>query len=439
MRINVFGLGYVGCVTAACLAHDGHNVTGIEINPIKVDLLRSGHSPIIEPGLEELVSEVVKTGHLTVSTESFLDFNDSKISLVCVGTPSKDNGSLNTQFVENVCQEIGLALASKKEYHLVVIRSTVLPGTVEEKLIPILEEYSGHRAGYDFGVCMNPEFLREGSAINDFYHPGQVVIGELDIRSGDIIAELYKSIDSPLTRTTIRTAEMVKYSCNTFHAIKVAFANEIGNLCKAQGIDGQKVMEIFIKDRQLNISSNYLIPGFAFGGSCLPKDLRAILHRSKELDVESILLNAILPSNQKQIDSAIQLVEKTGCKKIGILGLSFKPGTDDLRESPIITLAETLLGRGYQIQIFDEKLQLSKLVGQNKIFLERELPHIASLLALTIEQLVSQSDVIVIANSGKAFYGISQLLKDDQIVIDLVGIAKNEGKATPNNYQGICW
>jgi GDP-mannose 6-dehydrogenase len=439
MRISVFGLGYVGCVTAACLAHDGHQVIGIEINPTKVELLRSGYSPIIEPGLEELVKEGINSGNLKVSTESQDNIQESDISLICVGTPSKDNGSLNTQFVENVCSDIGLLLSSKRRYHVVVVRSTVLPGTVEEKLIPILEEKSGLRAGIDFGVCMNPEFLREGSAINDFYHPGQVVIGELDTRSGDIVAKIYDAVESPLTRTTIRTAEMVKYACNTFHAIKVVFANEIGNLCKAQGIDGQKVMEIFIKDRQLNISDNYLRPGFAFGGSCLPKDLRAILHRSKELDIDSMLLTSVIASNQKQIEKAIQLVEKSGCKKIGILGLSFKPDTDDLRESPIITLAETLLGRGYQIHIFDEKLQLSKLVGQNKIFLERELPHIASLLAPNIEQLVSQSEVIVIANGSKTFQRVTELIVDGQMMIDLVGIAKNDGKSPQMNYQGICW
>lgn len=439
MKISVFGLGYVGSVTAACLSHEGHEVIGVEINPVKVNELKTGKSPISEPGLEEMIKDCVRSGALRISSNSQEAIQNSDISLICVGTPSKENGNLNTQFVENVCHEIGLALAGKQKYHVVVVRSTVLPGTVEEKLIPLLQKHSGHQAGINFGVCMNPEFLREGCAIYDFYHPGQIVIGEFDRQSGDLLNEIYYSIDAPITRTTIRVSEMVKYTCNVFHAVKVSFANEIGNLCKAQGIDGQKVMEIFVKDQQLNISSKYLIPGFAFGGSCLPKDLRAITYRSKELDIDSLLLNSVLPSNQKQIENAIKLVEKTGYKKIGILGLSFKPDTDDLRESPTITLAETLIGRGYRIQIFDEKLELTKLIGQNKIYLERELPHIASLLTPSMEQLISSSEVIVITTASKSFCQCSKLLNGKQILIDLVGISKNDMKDQQSNYQGICW
>jgi GDP-mannose 6-dehydrogenase len=369
MRISIFGLGYVGCVTAACLSHDGNTVIGVDVNPLKVELIRSGQSPVVEPGLDELVAEGVRSGNLKVSLDSLTAVHKSDVSLICVGTPSNDNGSLKTAYVENVCRELGTALAQKGRYHVVVIRSTVLPGTVEDRLIPLIEQFSGLHAGVDFGVCMNPEFLREGSAIDDYYHPSLVVIGELDQRSGEIVQQLYESVESTVIRTAIRSAEMVKYASNAFHALKVVFANEIGNFCKAQGIDGQEVMKIFIQDRQLNISPTYLMPGYAFGGSCLPKDLRALLYRAKELDVESPVLNSVMLSNHKQVELGIKMVERTGCKKIGILGLSFKAGTDDLRESPIITLAETLLGRGYRIRIFDEKLQLSRLVGANKLFL----------------------------------------------------------------------
>jgi GDP-mannose 6-dehydrogenase len=289
--------------------------------------------------------------------------------LICVGTPSSGNGSLKLDYVEIVCREIGTALASKPDYHVVIVRSTVLPGAVEERLIPLLEQHSGRQAGIHFGVCTNPEFLREGSAIADYLHPSFVVIGELDRRSGDIVQELYQSVDAPVIRTAIRAAQMVKYASNAFHALKVVFVNEIGNLCKAHAIDGQEVMEIFNQDRQLNISTAYLKPGFAFGGSCLPKDLRALLYKAKRVDVECPLSSAVLPSNQKHVELGMGLIEKTGHKKIGILGFSFKAGTDDLRESPAIILAETLLGRGYQVRIFDEKVQLSRLVGANKSFM----------------------------------------------------------------------
>jgi GDP-mannose 6-dehydrogenase len=438
MRISIFGLGYVGCITAACLARDGHTVIGVDVNLLKTELLNAGRSPVMEPGLDELVGLVVKSRSLLTSPDSQMAVQDSEISMICVGTPSNDNGSLKLQHVENVCRQIGTALASKQDYHVVVVRSTVLPGTVEERLIPILEKYSGLRAGKEFGICMNPEFLREGNAIHDFYHPSLVIIGEIDSRSGDIVQELYKSVEASCIRTSIRIAEMVKYTSNAFHALKVVFANEIGNLCKDQGIDGQDVMNIFCQDRQLNISNAYLKPGFAFGGSCLPKDLRALIYRAKELDLECSLLNAVLPSNQKHVELCIRLIENTGYKKIGILGLSFKADTDDIRESPAITLVETLLGRGYHVRIFDENIQLSKLVGANKTYLENELPHIASHLCSSIEELVSQAEAIVITNSTDDFRHIPQLMNDQQTLIDLVGIAKsNENMLSV--YEGICW
>lgn len=438
MRISVFGLGYVGCVTAACLARDGHKVIGMDINTKKVELLRAGQSPVVEPGLDELVARSVRKGSLKVSSDSELAVSATDVSLICVGTPNQDNGSLSLQYVDNVCAEIGSALAAKQDYHVIAVRSTVLPGTVEDRLIPILEEHSGRIAGVDFGVSMVPEFLREGSAIDDYTHPSLVVIGELDKASGDMIQSLYEPATTPVIRTPIRTAEMVKYTSNTYHALKVAFANEIGDLCKAQGIDGQEVMDIFGQDRRLNISTAYLKPGFAFGGSCLPKDLRALLYRAKELDLECPLLNAVMLSNQKQIELGIGLVEKAGRNKVGILGLSFKPGTDDVRESPAITLVETLVGRGYRVRIFDEELQLSRLLGANKSFLENELPHIASLMCSSMEQLISDSEVVVITNGNTAFRKVPQMLNGQHILIDLEGIAKANNNFQ-GFYEGICW
>jgi GDP-mannose 6-dehydrogenase len=438
MNISIFGLGYVGCVTAACLADDGHHVIGVDVNPQKVDLIQSGKSPLIEPGLEERIATTVASGHLS----AFDDVNEavklSDISLICVGTPSNENGSLDLKYVKAVCQQIGNALALKNAYHVVVIRSTVLPGTVEEQLIPILEDASGLKAGLNFGVCMNPEFLREGVAIKDYYSPSFIVIGEIDKRSGETVEGIYTKVEAPLFHTVIKNAEMVKYACNAFHALKITFANEIGQICKAHGMDGQQVMNIFVQDRQLNISPTYLQPGFAFGGSCLPKDVRALTYRARQVDAECNVLNAILPSNQKQIALAVRMVERTRLKRVGILGLSFKPNTDDLRESPATVLAETLIGRGYQVHIFDDRVQVSQLIGANKAFIEKELPHIASIMCDSLEDLVSTSDVVVMTHGGKEFARVTELLNGDQILIDLVGKAKNEDGLLAR-YDGIAW
>lgn len=438
MNISIFGLGYVGCVTAACLAHDGHRVIGVDTNPYKVDLLNSGKSPLIEPGLEERIRDMVQKGCLTATGDVDQAVQESEISLICVGTPSNENGSLDLQYVKSVCGQIGAALARKGKYHVVVVRSTVLPGTVEGQLVPILEQASGMKAGQDFGVCMNPEFLREGTAIRDYYTPSFIVIGEMDERGGKLVESMYTNVEAPLFHTAIKNAEMVKYACNAFHALKITFANEIGQICKKLDMDGQEVMEIFVQDQQLNISPVYLRPGFAFGGSCLPKDVRALTYRAKELDADCAVLSGILPSNRHQIDSAVRLVEKTGRKKIGVLGLSFKANTDDLRESPTITMVETLIGRGYQVSIFDDQVQLSQLIGSNKAFIEKELPHIASLMCDTVEDLVQASDVVVITHGGKAFSQVTELMKPEQMLIDLVGV----GKKSPSlqaTYQGIGW
>lgn len=439
MRISVFGLGYVGCVSAACLARQGHTVIGLDINPQKLELVRAGRAPVVEPGLDDLLPEVVRAGALRVSHDPVPTVAETDVSLICVGTPSSGNGRLELRYLENVCREIGTALSTKRDYHVVVVRSTVLPGTTEERLIPLLEEHSGRLARADFGVCVNPEFLREGSALRDYAQPSQTIIGQLDERSGDIVQELYAGLEAPVVRTALRTAEMVKYVSNAFHAVKVTFANEVGNLCKALGIDGEEVMRLFCQDRRLNISSAYLKPGFAFGGSCLPKDLRALLYRAKELDLECPLLNAVPLSNQLQIQRGIAMVERTGRKRVGVLGLSFKAGTDDVRESPVIPLIETLVGRGYTVGVYDEKVRLERLVGANRLFLERELPHIASLLRPSVEAVVAEAEVIVLANASESFRRVPSLLREGQILIDLVGHGRDGRNGTRGGYEGICW
>lgn len=438
MKISIFGLGYVGCVTATCLAANGHSVIGVDVNPHKVRLLETGQSPISEPGLDEMLAKAVGSGRLRATTDAVMAVQDSEISLICVGTPSNHNGCVNLAFIERVCAEIGESLGSKPGYHVVVVRSTVLPGTVHNRLIPILEEKSGRRAGSDFGVGMNPEFLREGSAIKDFYHPGFTVIGQLDPRSGEAIERLYQEVDAPIIRTDIAVAEMTKYVSNSFHALKITFANEIGTLCKTEGVDGQRVMEIFCLDQRLNISPAYLKPGFAFGGSCLPKDVRALAHWARERDVDAPVLSAILPSNQQHIARAIEMVESAGRHRVGVLGLSFKPSTDDVRESPTITLIETLVGRGYAVTVYDEIVDPEKLIGANRVFLERQIPHIASLMRSSLEETVREAEVIVIANGSPGFRRVPQLLRSDQVLVDLVGIGKDH-EATEGCYDGICW
>jgi len=437
MRISVFGLGYVGCVSAACLARDSHEVIGIDTNLEKVALLEAARSPIKEAGLDEVLGGAVHSGRLRATSDARAAVRFSDVSLICVGTPSCNNGNIDLRYVEQVSREIGSALAGRQGYHLVVVRSTVLPGTVEERLLPNLERCSGKRAGEDFGICMNPEFLREGSALFDHDHPSLVVIGEFDEASGDMAESLYGKVDVPIIRTSIRAAEMLKYANNAFHALKVTFANEIGTLCKAQGIDGQEVMDILCRDQRLNISPVYLRPGFAFGGSCLPKDTRALLYRSKERDVDSPLLAAVLASNERHIRRGLALVQRSGRRKVGVLGLSFKAGTDDVRESPIVSMVETLIGRGYQLSIYDEQIELGCLMGANRSFLEREIPHIASLMCSSMKEVVARAEIVILANDNAVFQGIRRLLREDQLLIDLTGIAKHDGGQ--GGYEGICW
>jgi GDP-mannose 6-dehydrogenase len=437
MRLSVFGLGYVGCVSAACFAKEGHEVVGVDVNPVKVEIINSGRSPIVEAGIGELMEEMVSSGRLKATTSSAEAVAASDVSLVCVGTPSRDNGSLDLAYVKRVCQEIGAALEGKRERHTVVIRSTMLPGTIEGTVTPALEVYSGKKAGRDFGVCINPEFLREGTSLKDFYSPPFTLVGADDEDTAAIVSRLYSKIDAPLYVTPVKAAEMVKYACNCFHALKVSFANEIGNVCKGLGIDSHEVMRVFCEDRKLNLSPYYLKPGFAFGGSCLPKDLRAINYKAKELDVEVPLLSSILPSNRRQVERAVEMVLKTGKKRVGVLGFSFKAGTDDLRESPMVTLIEALIGKGIQLAVYDRDVSLARLFGANKEYIEREIPHISQLMRGSIDEVLEASDVLIVGNKSEEFREIEGRLRGDQTVIDLVRLF--DGRTSDDKYQGICW
>jgi GDP-mannose 6-dehydrogenase len=438
VKISVFGLGYVGSVSAGCLAALGHDVIGVDVNPVKVEMINTGQSPVIEAGLDELIAEGVKVGQIKAGTEVGEAIVASDISLICVGTPSDSNGNLNLVFVERVCQQIGQALASKEGYHVVVVRSTMLPGSTEERIIPVLESASGHQAGRDFGVSFNPEFLREGTAIHDFHHPPFSLIGQYDDRGAKMAADLYANVDAPLLTVPLRVAEMVKYANNAFHALKVTFANEIGNICKQQGIDSHQVMDIFCMDEKLNLSSYYLKPGFAFGGSCLPKDLRALLYHGHRLDLNLPLLEAILPSNERQIKRGFELIKQTGSKRVGVLGFSFKAGTDDLRESPLVELIETLIGKGYQVKVYDKNISLARLHGANRAYIEREIPHIATLMCNSMEEVLTASEVIVIGNKAPEFSQVVQQVRQDQVVIDLVRILQDVDHLD-SRYVGICW
>ena len=435
MKITVFGLGYVGSVVSACLAGDGHYVTGVDLDVNKVRCINSSKSPIVEPLLEEAIAKAVGAGRLRART-SVEDIGD--VSFVSVGTPSNENGSFGISQILRVVEQIGTMLSSREGFHVINIRSTVLPGTVEEKVIPLLEAHSGKKVGLGFGVCFNPEFMRETTAVYDYYHPPLTVIGATDQRSGDLVTKLYEGIDAPVERCSLRTAEMMKYACNAFHALKITFANEIGNFCKALGIDSHEVMEIFCKDTKLNLSPYYLKPGFAFGGSCLPKDLRALLYESKMRDVEIPMLNSILTSNRLQVERAVSQVRKTGKSKIGVLGLSFKAGTDDLRESPIVGLIENLIGKGYSVSIYDEEVSLARIHGANKRYIEQSIPHISSLLKDSIAEVLNQSEVLVVAKKGKCFAESVSGLNHGSVVIDLVRIFSDSSKR-PACYEGICW
>ncbi len=437
MKISVFGLGYVGTVSAGCLAHDGHEVIGVDPVRTKVDLINKGQSPIIEADIIEIIGSTVKARRLRATDDQNEAIRETELSFVCVGTPSQTNGNLDLRYVRRVCELIGQTLKSKSTRHTIVIRSTILPGTMRQIVIPVLEEYSGKKAGVDFGVCNNPEFLREGSAVRDFNAPPKTVIGEVDRASGDLLASLYAKLDAPLIRTDIEIAEMVKYVDNSWHALKIGFANEIGNLCKSLSIDAHEVMKIFCQDKKLNISGAYLLPGFAFGGSCLPKDLRALLYKAKTSDLQLPILTAILPSNEMQVSRGLELIMGKGHKKIGILGFSFKAGTDDLRESPMIEVIERLLGKGFDLCIYDRNVQIASLVGANRDFILNRIPHISKLMAENIDSVLKHAQTIVIGNKDPEFQSVPERLQSDQCLVDFVRITNR--RSENGKYNGICW
>lgn len=441
MNIAVFGLGYVGSVSMACFANDGHNVIGVDINQHKVEAINKGTSPIIEPGLEALLESGLKDGRIKATINAAEALKDAEVALVCVGTPSKPNGSLDITFIERVCKDIANELSKLDHYIVVAIRSTILPCTAQDRIIPLIEAESGKTAGRDFGFSVNPEFLREGSAISDFYSPPFSVVGELDERSGERIAALYAHIDAPIYHVPLGEAEMIKYASNAFHALKVVFANEIGNICQIYRIDSHKVMEIFVKDSKLNLSPNYLKPGFAFGGSCLGKDLRALLHAARQRDLDVPLLQSILPSNTHQIQKAVTMVQANGSRKVGIIGLSFKKNTDDLRESPILEMAEQLIGKGFDIRIYDREVTLSQLQGSNREHLEKTIPHITSLMRSTIQEALEDASTIVVSKklSKDEQEELKANIREDQTLIDLVRLDGQEWLKKGGFYRGICW
>lgn len=437
--VSVFGLGYVGCVSAACLASRGHYVVGVDVNVQKLDNLRTGMAPVVEERIGELTADVVASGALTVTEDTRTAVANSAISLICVGTPSTSGGGLTTAYLEQVTAQIGEALADIDRWHVVAYRSTMLPGTCERLLIPLLEEKSGKRAGVDFGVCVNPEFLREGSSVRDFLDPPKTVVGETDSRSGEMVLGLYDGLPGPRFQVPIAIAEMTKYVDNSFHALKVGFANEVGAICAALGLDSYDVMDIFLADTKLNISSAYLRPGFAFGGSCLPKDVRALTHTARRNDVDTPILANLLSSNETHLRRAVDLVIADGRRKVGIFGLSFKQGTDDLRESPMVELAERLIGKGFDVKIHDPTVVLSRLIGANKTYIGQQLPHIGDLLTDDADAVRSHADVLIVGSRDHDVVQAISHARADQLVIDLVRLPDAEELRANPNYRGIGW
>lgn len=439
VSISIFGLGYVGSVSAACFASMGHRVVGVDTSLAKVEMLESGRSPIIEARMSELVAEGNRSCRLHATTDSVAAVMESDVSFVCVGTPSLRSGKLDLSHIEKVAREIGAALKLKKSRHMIVLRSTLLPGTTESLVVPMLEQTSGRRSGADFTVAYNPEFMREGSAVSDFLQPPYTILGALDPEHLAPLRELYKNTPGRLFETTIPVAEMAKYFSNAYHAVKVTFANEVGTLCKHLGVDAEAVTEIFTSDTRLNISPAYLSPGFAFGGSCLPKDVRALTHKAKELDLKLPMLESLLPSNSEHVERAMEAVLRTGKRRVAQLGLSFKAGTDDLRESPQVQLVKRLLGEGYEVKIWDEDVSLGRLAGSNRQYIEEVIPHIGSLLSSELEQVLREAEIVIIGNKSVSNQALAKYLRADQFVIDLVHLNKSARPSGSGSYEGICW
>lgn len=436
MRISIFGMGYVGAVCAACMAQRGHTIIGVDVSQEKVAMVNAGKSPIVEPGLDELLAAGKAAGRISATTNYMDAIYNSDITFIAVPTPSMKNGDLSLDYIEAVSREIGYALRDKKERHTVIVRSTVLPGTVLKVVKPILEDCSQKKAGVDFGLGINPEFLRESTAIRDYDEPPMTVVGAFDDETARVMAQLYSDLSAPFICKPIEIAEMIKYTCNVWHATKVAFANEIGSIAKAVGVDGREVMDVVCQDHKLNLSRYYMKPGFAFGGSCLPKDVRALSYRAGKLDVKTPLISSIMPSNENQVRRAFDIIEGLGKRNIGMLGLSFKAETDDLRESPLVELAEMLIGKGYKLSIYDRNVSFASVHGANKDYIHGKIPHVSSLLAQDEHQLMAESDVLVLGNQDKSFLSMLESWPDDKYLVDLTGFMTHPSDA---NKQGICW
>jgi GDP-mannose 6-dehydrogenase len=438
LNISIFGLGYVGAVSLACLARDGHRVVGVDIDRAKLDLIAAGKTPVVEEGMVDLMTQVVGSGRVSVSQNVGEALHATELSLICVGTPSAPNGSQDQGALLRVAKEMGIALRSKTQPHVFVFRSTVVPGTVEELLLPLLEQESGKKEGVDFHVCFQPEFLREGTSIRDYDKPPFTIVGSRNEPAVEALRRLFGHLPCEFRTTSIRAAETVKYCCNNFHALKITFANETARLCEALGVDPFAVMDLVCQDTQLNISKAYLKPGFAFGGSCLPKDLRATMHLAKTRDVELPMLGSILNSNRAHIDLAISKVLASGARRIGMLGLSFKPGTDDLRESPLVTVAEHLIGKGMNLLVYDPEVHLSSLLGANRRFIEQHLPHIGQLLRPDVGQVIDHAEIVIVGmQDQRVLDGLQQHLRPDQRVLDLARLPESVRRL--DQYEGLCW
>jgi len=438
MKISIFGLGYVGAVSMACLARDGHEVVGVDLDPVKLDLIRSGRSPIVEEGIQELTAEVVASGRVRVTDDVGGAVHATDLSFICVGTPSSANGSQDLSAVARVSEQIGAALKDKAGYHAVVMRSTIEPGSMDSVVRAGLESASGKQADRDFGLGFQPEFLREGSSIKDYDHPPFTVIGTEDERLAGMLREVFGHLQCEFVVTSVGVAEMLKYACNAFHAVKITFANEIGRLSRSVGVDSREVMDLVCRDKRLNISTAYLKPGFAFGGSCLPKDLRALTYLGKMRDVTTPMLGNVMGSNRAHIDHALELVMRSGKRKVGMIGLSFKAGTDDLRESPLVAVAERLIGKGYDLRIYDPEVNLSRLLGANKRYIEHSIPHIGNLMSHDCAEVVTHGEVVLLGllnDETRAALGAN--LQPDQLVVDFAGLPP--GATGPAGHEGICW
>ena len=438
MKISIFGLGYVGAVSMACLARDGHEVVGVDLDPVKLDLIRSGRSPIVEEGIQELTAEVVGSGRVRVTDDVAGAVQATDLSFICVGTPSSANGSQDLSAVARVSEQIGAALKDKPGYHAVVMRSTIEPGSMDSVVRAGLESTSGKRADRDFGLGFQPEFLREGSSIKDYDNPPFTVIGTEDERLAGMLREVFGHLQCEFVVTSVGVAELLKYACNAFHAVKITFANEIGRLSRSVGVDSREVMDLVCRDKRLNISTAYLKPGFAFGGSCLPKDLRALTYLGKMKDVTTPMLGNVMGSNRAHIDHALELVMRTGKRKVGMIGLSFKAGTDDLRESPLVAVAERLIGKGYDLRIYDPEVNLSRLLGANKRYIEHSIPHIGNLMSQDCAEVVAHGEVVLLGLlNAETRAALDQNLRPDQRVVDLAGLPPDA--TGPAAQDGICW